>query len=135
MRSGISITVSADDRQRLLALVSDRNSAQKHVWRARIILFTDDGLGTSAIMAASGKSKTCVSRWQARFMEEGFEGLLRDKTRPPRIAPVEADRVAEIVRLAQTPPPHEATHWTLRALGSAAGVACGLHGAGHLEVP
>jgi len=74
-------------------------------------------------MAASGKSKTCVSRWQARFMEEGFEGLLRDKTRPPRMAPVEAERVAEIVRLTQTPPPHEATHWTLRAMAKAAGVA------------
>ena len=31
--------------------------------------------------------------------------------------------MAEIVRLTQTPPPHEATHWTLRAMAKAAGVA------------
>ena len=56
MRSGVSISVSAADRRRLEAIVADRNSAQKHVWRARIILFTDDGLGTSAIMRETGVS-------------------------------------------------------------------------------
>jgi hypothetical protein len=39
------------------------------------------------IMAATGKSKTCVWRWQERFMAEGVDGLLRDKTRPPGTAP------------------------------------------------
>ena len=123
MRSGVSITVSSADRQRLEAIVSDPTSAQKHVWRAKIILLTDDGFGTAAIMAGSGKSKTCVWRWQERFMEAGVEGLLRDKTRPPGKAPLPPERVAEIVRLTRTPPPHEATHWTLRAMAKAAGVA------------
>jgi hypothetical protein len=31
--------------------------------------------------ARSGKSKPVVWTWQARFMAEGVEGLLRDKTR------------------------------------------------------
>jgi hypothetical protein len=35
MREGISIEVSAADRERL-AVVMARNSPQKHVWRARI---------------------------------------------------------------------------------------------------
>ncbi|MEO1421247.1 MAG: helix-turn-helix domain-containing protein, partial [Pseudomonadota bacterium] len=72
MRSGISITVSTADRRRLEDIVTDRNSAQKHVWRARIILLTDDGLGTAAIMREAGVSKTCVWRWQERFMAEGI---------------------------------------------------------------
>ena len=55
MRSGISIIVTASDRGRLEALVTARGSPQKHVWRARIILLTGDGLGTVAIMAATGK--------------------------------------------------------------------------------
>ena len=42
-------------------------------------------LALSKIMRRTGKSKTCVWRWQERFAEEGFEGLLRDKTRPSRI--------------------------------------------------
>ena len=123
MRRGVSFTVSAEDRARLRAIVEDRNSAQKHVWRARIILASADGLGTMAIMAATGKSKTCVWRWQERFMEEGVDGLLRDKTRPPGRKPLSPARVATIVRLTQTPPMGEATHWTLRAMAKAAGVA------------
>ena len=35
-------------------------------------------------MRETSKSKTCVWRWQERFAGEGFEGLLRDKTRPLR---------------------------------------------------
>ena len=116
MRSGISFVVSSRDRQRLRAIVADPKSRHKHVWRARIVLLSGDDLGTSSIMTKTGKSKTCVWRWQERFMHEGVDGLLRDKSRPPGKAPIPPDRVAEIVRLTQQPPPHEATHWTLRAM-------------------
>ncbi|MET3763072.1 UTP:GlnB (protein PII) uridylyltransferase [Sphingomonas sp. UYEF23] len=110
MRSGISIVVTASDRVRLEALVAARGSPHKHVWRARIVLLTNDGLGTVAIMAATGKSKTCVWRWQERFMAEGVEGLLRDKSRPPGIAPFGSTLVDKVVRLTLAPPAHEATH-------------------------
>ena len=123
MRRGISFTVSAGDGQRLRAIVADPKSPQKHVWRARIVLLSGAGLGTSAIMGETDKSKTCVWRWQERFMHEGVGGLLRDKSRPPGKAPIAPDRVAWIVRQTQQPPPHEATHWTLRAMAKAAGVA------------
>ena len=56
-------------------------------------------------------------------MHEGVNGLLRDKSRPPGKAPIPPERVAEIVRLTQQAPPHEATHWTLRAMAKVAGVA------------
>ena len=123
MRRGISFTVSAGDGQRLRAIVADPKSPQKHVWRARIVLLSGAGLGTSAIMGETDKSKTCVWRWQERFMHEGVGGLLRDKSRPPGKAPIAPDRVAWIVRQTQQPPPHEATHWTLRAMAKAAAVA------------
>ncbi len=44
MREGIGIDVRAADRDRLERIVVDRNSPQKHVWRARIILATAAGL-------------------------------------------------------------------------------------------
>jgi transposase len=52
-----------------------------HGWRAAIVLLTADGLGTNAIMHRTGKSKTCVWRWQERFMREGVTGLLRHRQR------------------------------------------------------
>jgi transposase len=123
MRTGITFTLSPIDRKRLRAIVADPKSPQKHVWRARIVLLSGEGVGTNAIMAQTDKSKTCVWRWQERFCSKGVDGLLHDKSRPPGIAPIAEDRVAQIVRLTHEPPPHEATHWTLRAMAKVAGVA------------
>jgi transposase len=81
MRTGISFTVSPTVRRRLRAVIAERNAPQKHVWRAQIVLLSANGAGTNTIMRQTGKSKTCVWRWQQRFMDEGFDGLLRDKTR------------------------------------------------------
>jgi Homeodomain-like domain len=72
MREGTSIDVSPADRERLAAVVADRNCPQKHVWRARIILATAEGCGTAEIMRRAGVSKPCVWRWQERFMREGW---------------------------------------------------------------
>src|SRR3979411_3482018 len=84
MRPGITVDVKAADRARLEAIVADRNSPQKHVWRARIVLSTADGVGTNEIMRQTAKSKTCLWRWQERFMQEGVDGLFHDRTRPSR---------------------------------------------------
>jgi hypothetical protein len=45
MRTGISIDVTASDRTRLEALVRDRNTPQKHAWRAKIVLLSADWPG------------------------------------------------------------------------------------------
>ena len=123
MLTGISFTVSACDRKRLERIISNPGSPQKQVWRARIIVACADGLGTNAIMTVTGKSKTCVWRWQERFMQEGVDGLLYDKTRPPGTPPIATHRVEEIITLTLKPPPHEATHWTVRAMARVAGIA------------
>src|SRR6195256_3347850 len=123
MRNGISITVSRSDRRRLQALVADRNASQKHVWRAEIVLLTADGLGTNEIMRRTAKSKACVWRWQERFMEEGFEGLLRASTVPARIEPLKADVAERVVAMTLTDPPGETTHWTGALMAEAIGIS------------
>jgi hypothetical protein len=62
MRPGICITLKPAARRRLTALAGDRNAAQKHVWRAEIVLLSAAGVGTNEIMRRTGKSKTCVWR-------------------------------------------------------------------------
>src|SRR5215208_3375836 len=123
MREGITVEVLAADRARLEAVVADRNSPQKHVWRARIVLATAEELGTNAIVRRTGKSKPCVWRWQARFMAEGLDGLLRDKTRPPGTPPLPRATVERVVELTRQVPPGETTHWTGRAMAKAIGIS------------
>jgi len=82
MREGITIEMSDADRTRLAAIVADRNSPQKHVWRAQIVLLTADGVGTNAIMRRTGKSKVTIWRWQERFMTEGIAGAAARQDAP-----------------------------------------------------
>ncbi|MCJ2117117.1 IS630 family transposase, partial [Methylobacterium sp. J-001] len=82
MRPGIIVEVNAADRAWLEAIMPDRNSPQKHVWRAAIELAPADGLATNAVLRLTGKSKTAVWRWQERFAEEGVDGPFGDETRP-----------------------------------------------------
>jgi transposase len=123
MRTGISITLKPADRRRLKALARDRNTPHKHVWRAEIVLLSANGVGTNEIMRQTGKSKTCVWRWQERFMQEGYDGLLRDKTRPSRIPPLGSNIVERVVSLTQADPPTEATHWTAAMMAKAVGIS------------
>ena len=123
MRRGIAFEVTASDRARLEAIVADRNRPQKHVWRAKIILLSHAGCGTAGIMRRTGKAKTCVWRWQERFMREGVEGLLRDKTRPSRKPSLSQETMLRVIELTLGPPPGGATHWTSPAMAKAAGIS------------
>lgn len=116
MRTGISFTVSSSDRNQFEAIIASGNSLQKHVWRTRIVLLSADGVGTQGIMDTTGKSKSTVWRWQARYAEAGVAGLLSDATRPPGKMPTPQGRIDEVIRKTQERPPHEATHWTARAM-------------------
>src|SRR6266545_3350786 len=123
MRTGISITITPSQRRQLKAIVGDRNARQKHVWRSQIVLLSADRVGTVEIMHRTGRFKTCVWRWQERFMAEGIDGLLRDKTRPSRVPPLRQDQIDRVLALTATDPPHQATHWTASAMAKAAGIS------------
>src|SRR6202166_4915258 len=90
MRRGIEVRLDPGDRERLEAVIGSRNSPQKHVWRARIVLLSADGLGTMAIQRQTGKGKPTIWRWQARFMTEGVDDLLHEATRPGGKPPLPA---------------------------------------------
>jgi transposase len=105
-------------------MMADRNSPQKRVWRAEVVLLTADRVGTAEIMRRTGLSKPSVWRWQERYIEAGVDGLLRDKTRPSRIPALDQARVAEVIRRTlDEPPPGDATHWTVRAMARASRVS------------
>ena len=80
MRTGISITLRPGDRRRLKALARDRNAPQKHVWRARIVLLSADGVGTNEIMRETGKSKARMIL-QATQRVQGTASLTESDTR------------------------------------------------------
>ena len=95
----------------------------KHVQRAQIILLSAERLPVLEIAKQVGVSRPMVWRWQQRFAEEGIEGLLRDKTRPPGIPPVPQAKVHAVVERTLREPPGAVTHWTGRAMAKAMGLS------------
>ena len=123
MAHTVSILVSLEDGARLRALIGDRNSSQKHVQRARIILHSAERLPVLEVARRSGVSRPAVWRWQLRYAEQGVDGLLRDKTRKPGRAPLPPETVAKVLALPCSEAPGNATHWTGRAVAKAVGVS------------
>jgi transposase len=123
MRQRTAIHVTPADRLRLEAVVADRNSRQKHVWRAKVVLAAADGCGTAATGRRAGLSPPSVRRWRERFAQEGVAGLLRDKSRKPGKAPLPTSTVDRVIGLTLADPPGEATHWTGRMMAKAAGIS------------
>jgi hypothetical protein len=67
MHKRTNIHLSRSERSSLETVVANRNSLQKHVWRAKIVLLTANGCGTAEIMQATGKAKTVTWCWQQRL--------------------------------------------------------------------
>ena len=123
MAQGVCVVVSTAEREQLAAIVADRNRPRKHVERARIVLASADRHSARWVAQSIGVSRPTVWRWQQRFAETGVEGLLRDKTRKPGKAPIAAETTAQVVVLTCTEPPHQATHWTSRAMARTIGLS------------
>jgi transposase len=123
MRKIEQISISAADREGLGRLVRDRNTPQKVVWRARIVLLASEGLTAAAIAAAVGKSVLTVRRWRHRYMAQGADGLLKDATRPSRVKPLTPEKVKQVVHMTLHEKPPNATHWSVRSMAAAAGIS------------
>jgi transposase len=123
MAQTVCVLVSALDRQRLETITTDRNRQRKQIERAQVILASAGGGPVQQIAMKVGVSRPMVWRWQQRFAEQGVDGLLRDKTRRPGKPPIAAETVARVVALTCADPPHEATHWTGRAMAKTAGIS------------
>jgi len=119
MRKIERISVSDADRGRLERFIRDRNTPQKVVWRARIVLLAADGRQAIAIAAAVGKSQLTVRRWRRRYVAKGVDGLLKDATRPPRRKPLTAEKIKQVVQMTLRTTPPDATHWSLRSMAAA----------------
>ena len=123
MRMIERISISSADRERLKGLVRNRNTPQKVVWRARIVLLASDGQTAEAIAAVVGKSLLTVRRWRRRYVAKGVDGLLKDATRPSRVKPLSPEKIKQVVQMTLHEKPPKATHWSGRSMAAAAGIS------------
>jgi hypothetical protein len=117
------VKLSAEERERLDALVRAGKHSAQALTRARILLKADvseagEGWSDRAISAALSTSINNVARIRQHLVEEGFEATLKRKYNPNSARPRIFDGAAEakLIALACSPAPEGFARWTLRLL-------------------
>jgi transposase len=117
------VTLTAEERQSLHALVkAGKGSAQK-LTHARILLKADaapqgPAWTDSRIAEAVEVNRTTVEQVRQRFVEQGLEAALvrKKQTRPSRERKLDGAGEARLIALACSKPPQGRVAWTLRLL-------------------
>ena len=103
--------------------MADRNRAQKHVARARIILGLGERLPVARVAQRAGVGRPAVWRWQQRFAEAGVDGLLRDAHPQARQGALGGCHGAARGRADLRRAARRGAHWTGRAMAQTAGIS------------
>jgi hypothetical protein len=117
------VRLSAEERDRLEALLRKGKSPAQQLLKARILLKADvsdggEGWSDSRIVEAMETSPSMVYRVRKQLVEEGFEAVLSRKQRAmPAVARIfDGEREAKLIALACSKPPAGRARWTLRLL-------------------
>jgi transposase len=112
----------AQDKEKLLRLTRGRNTAQKVVLRANIILKIMEGLQKKQIAEQLVTTRPTVYLWINRYKKGGIEGLLKDASRSGRKPTLTEEKEHAIVAMTLHNKPDNATHWSIRTMAKAQGV-------------
>jgi Winged helix-turn helix len=112
MRTSKRIDLPDESREELLRLVRSRNTPQKVVLRARIILLSAEGMGTVTMAERLGTSFPTIMRWRERYERMGVPGLLKDAPRPGRRRRFTDEFIASVVQRTVQEKPANASHWS-----------------------
>lgn len=116
------VTLTPEERQDLLALISKGKAAAYKRTRARILLQADQRPHGPAwtdeqIRQALHVGRMTVERTRQTFVEVGLEAALRRKQRSrPGDQKCDGDKAAHLIALACSKPPAGQTRWTLHQL-------------------
>jgi transposase len=111
------------DRQELERLIRGRNTAQKVVLRAGIVLKMMEGVSKKRIAAELSTSRPTVYRWIVNYEKGGIRALLNDAPRSGRIPQMSQEKEKSIVNATLKTLPENATHWSIREMAKVQGVS------------
>ena len=122
MRKKYIVTLTPEERETLLALISRGKAAARKLMHARILLKADQSDGRPVIDDGSIAQevlagRATVERVRKAFVEEGLEAaLVRRKPRRQYRRKLDGDGEAHLIALACSPAPDGRSRWTLRLL-------------------
>ena len=121
-RPRLALDVTKEERHELETMAASRSLPHGLVRRARMILWSDDGLTVQEIARRTKVTPTSVSHWRKRFRDARVSGL-HDALKSGRPRTHGDERIAELLNAALLRRPQAGTHWTVRGLADETGVA------------
>ncbi len=122
MKTQIQKEYSELEKQQLTKLSHGRNTAQKIVLRANILLKMMEGLPKKRIAEQVGTTRPTVYLWIKRYEKDGINGLVKDAHRSGRKPAITQEKENAIVEATLHSKPVNATHWSIRSMAGAQGV-------------
>lgn len=117
------VTLAADERVQLSALITAGKAAAQKLAHARILLKADQATGGPAwtddrIADAVEVSIATVERVRQRFVEQGLDAALvrKPQGRPSRGRKLDGAAEARLIAVACSAPPDGRTRWTMKLL-------------------
>jgi transposase len=117
------VTLTAEERQDLLALIAAGKAAAQKLAHARILLKADAADGGPAwpdhrIAEAVEVSVPTIERVRQRFVEQGLDAALvrKPQERPGRQPTLDGRAEARLIALACSAPPEGRREWTMQLL-------------------
>ncbi len=112
------LELSADEGEELRGFAASRSLPHALVSRAKLVLWSGDGLSNSEIATRLGWSKATVGKWRQRFVQSRIRGLY-DELRPGRPRSISDEKVASLLRRTLKTKPAAGTHWSVRQAAEA----------------
>ena len=121
LKGKFRVTLTAEERKELTALVSRGKAAARKLVRARILLLADEGGRRSGktdtqIAEALECGVRTVERTRKKFVTESLEEAITSKPQPPRPDKVKIKGGVEkqMIEIARSDPPEGRSHWTVQ---------------------
>ncbi|HSL68711.1 MAG TPA: IS630 family transposase, partial [Longimicrobiales bacterium] len=117
-RDAQSLNLSVEERAQLESIANSRSMPAALTRRAKMILWTEQGLSDHETARRLQITQPTVSLWRRRFQAARLAGL-HDELRTGRPRTHDEERIARLLNTALARKAAAGTHWSVRALGKA----------------
>ena len=107
------IKLEEDEVQYLIDFVKKGHKSARELTRARILLLANKNKKNTEIVEILNVGRNTVGRIKKRYLDEGLQSALEDKTRTGQPTKYTEKHAAEIIAQACTTPPDGRKKWTL----------------------
>ena len=123
LKGKFRVTLTADERELLSAMVRKGKAAARKLVGARVLLLADEsqagpGKSDTEIVEALGCGLRTVERVRKKLVTESLEEAISTKSQPPRPdkIKIQGDVQQQLIEIARSDPPPGRSHWTVQMI-------------------